>query len=118
MDKVFIQGLEVRTIIGIYAWERELPRPLLIDLELGVDTRGAAHSDQVDDAVNYAAVSQRVRELALQLKPALLEALAERIAQTLLDEFAVEQVGVTIAKPGAVAGVKSVGVRIERSRRN
>lgn len=116
MDKVFIQGLEVRTIIGIYAWERELPRPLTIDLELGVDTRTAAQSDRVEDAVNYAAVSERVREIAQQLKPALLETLAGKIAERVLAEFAVEQVKVTIGKPGAVAGVKAVGVQIERCR--
>ncbi|MDP9141045.1 MAG: dihydroneopterin aldolase [Pseudomonadota bacterium] len=116
MDTVFIHGLEVRTIVGIYAWERELKRPLIFDLELGVDTRAAAKSDQVADAVNYAAVSERVREIALQLQPALLETLAEQIAQLLLAEFAIEQVRISISKPGAVAGVKSVGVRIERSR--
>lgn len=116
MDTVFIQGLEVRTIIGIYAWERELKRPLILDLELGVDTRAAAGSDRVEDAVNYAAVSERVRDIALTLQPALLETLAEKIAQSLLAEFAIERVRLSINKPGAVAGLKAVGVRIERSR--
>jgi dihydroneopterin aldolase len=116
MDTVFIHGLEVRTLIGIHAWERELKRPLVIDLDLGVDTRAAASSDQVTDAVNYAAVSERVREIALTLQPALLETLAEKIADALLAEFTIEQVRVSISKPGAVAGVKAVGVRIERAR--
>ncbi len=116
MDTVFIQGLEVRTVIGIYAWERELKRPLIFDLELGVDTLAAASSDRVEDAVNYAAVAERVREIALTLQPALLETLAEKIAQSLLVEFAVERVRLSINKPGAVAGLKAVGVRIERTR--
>lgn len=116
MDKLFIRGLEVETIVGIHAWERQLQRPLIFDLDLGVDTREAASSDRVRDAVDYAAVADRVRALATELQPALLETLAERIARTLFSDFPIQTLRLSIDKPGAVAGVKAIGVEIDRRR--
>lgn len=116
MDKVFIRGLEVETIIGVHGWERQLPRPLIFHLELGVDTRDAAASDQVRDAIDYDAVSQRVKKIAQDLQPQLLETLAEKIARELFDAYAIYSLRLSIDKPGAVAGVKSVGVEIDRRR--
>lgn len=116
MDKLFIRGLEVETIVGIHAWERQLQRPLIFDLDLGVDTREAASSDRMRDAVDYAAVAERVRALATELQPALLETLAERIARTLFSDFPIQTLRLSIDKPGAVAGVKAIGVEIDRRR--
>lgn len=116
MDKVFIRGLQVETIIGVHGWERQLPRPLILQLELGVDTRDAAASDQVRDAIDYDAVAQRVKKIAQDFQPQLLETLAEKIARELFDAFAIQSLRLAIDKPGAVADVKSVGVEIERRR--
>lgn len=116
MDKVFIRGLEIETIIGVHGWERQLPRPLILNLEMGVDTRDAAASDQVRDAVDYDAVAQAVRRVAAQCQPALLETLAEKIARALFDAYAIQSLKLAIDKPGAVAGVKAVGVEIDRRR--
>ncbi|MGH8447500.1 MAG: dihydroneopterin aldolase [Solimonas sp.] len=116
MDKVFIRGLEIETIIGIHGWERQLPRPLILNLEMGVDTRDAAASDHVRDAVDYDAVSQAVRKVAAATQPGLLETLAETIARTLFDAYPIASLRLSIDKPGAVGGVKSVGIEIDRRR--
>lgn len=116
MDKVFLRGLEVETIVGIHAWERQLKRPLLFDLDLGVDTREAASSDRVRDAVDYAAVAEVVTKLSETEQPALLETLAERIARQLFNDFPIQTLRLSLTKPGAVAGVKAVGVEIDRRR--
>ncbi len=116
MDKIFIRGLKVETIIGIYDWERTLKRPLVFDVELGFDTREAASSDRMRDSIDYAAVGQTIRDIALELQPQLLETLAEKIARTLFDRFPVLSVRLTIDKPGAIPDVKGIGVEIDRRR--
>ncbi|HET8882195.1 MAG TPA: dihydroneopterin aldolase [Solimonas sp.] len=116
MDKVFIRGLHIETVIGIHGWERQLPRPLIMNLEMGVETRDAAASDQVRDAVDYDAVAQTVRRIAAGQQPALLETLAEKIARALFDAYPIRSLKLAIDKPGAVADVKSVGVEIDRRR--
>ncbi|NKF21979.1 dihydroneopterin aldolase [Solimonas marina] len=116
MDKVFIRGLEIETIVGVHAWERQLPRPLIMTLELGTDTRDAAASDQVRDAIDYDAVSRSVREVAEREQPQLLETLAEKIARALFERWPIVSLKLAIDKPGAVVGVKSIGVEIDRRR--
>ncbi|MDZ7811204.1 MAG: dihydroneopterin aldolase [Arhodomonas sp.] len=64
MDRVFIEGLELRARIGAWEWERQLQQRLRLDLELGADTRAAAASDALEDAVSYSAVAECLCERA------------------------------------------------------
>ncbi|WP_166269758.1 dihydroneopterin aldolase [Marinobacter caseinilyticus] len=113
-DKVLIEGLAVEAVIGVYDWEREVCQRLLIDLELVWDNRVPGASDQVADALDYAAVSHYVMEHFQTHQPQLLEAAAELLAQNIQSEFGVVGLRLTIRKPGAVAEAYSVGVSIER----
>lgn len=115
MDKIFIRGLKVETVIGVYGWERHLPRPLVFDLDLMYDVRDAAASDHVRDAVDYAAVMETVKKIAGEHRPALLENLAEALARALFGEFPIQRLRLVIHKPGAIP-VEDVGVEIERRR--
>ncbi|MGQ0620854.1 MAG: dihydroneopterin aldolase [Panacagrimonas sp.] len=116
MDTVFIRGLRIDGIIGVHDWERTLIRPLIFDLALGLDTREAAASDRVGDAVDYSAVAQVVRDITDSLKPQLLETLAETIARQMFERFPILSLRLEIDKPGAIPDVKGVGVRIDRRR--
>jgi len=115
MDKVFIEGLEIEALIGIYDWERRIRQPLVFDIQMAFDNRVPAASDAIADTLNYKAVSKRVIEYVTQSDFGLVETLAERVAAIILDEFAVRHVSVKLSKPGAVRGARAVGVMIERS---
>jgi len=117
VDTVLIEGLAVDTVIGVYDWEREITQRILVDLELAWDNRVPGASDNVADALDYAAVSERVSECLQTLKPQLLERAAEEIAALLQSEFGVRWLRLTLNKPGAVPAARSVGVRIERGTR-
>jgi len=116
MDKIFLRGLEVETIIGVHAWEQRTPRPLLFDLDLGLEIREAAASDRVRDAVDYQAVAETVTRFVQSQPVALLETLSERLARQLFQQFPLLTLRLAVTKPGAVAGLKAVGVEIERRR--
>jgi dihydroneopterin aldolase len=116
MDRVFIENLTVDTVIGIYDWEREIRQAVSLDLEMDYDIRAAAASDAIDDALDYKAVSKRLIQFIEQSQFQLVEALAERCATIVLDEFPVRRLRLKLSKPGAVRGSSAVGVTIERSR--
>ncbi len=118
VDTVYISQLAIETIIGVHAWEQETPRPLLLEIELGVDIREAAASDQILDAIDYRAVSDAVLALTRTRQFKLLESLAEAIAQHLFTCFPIQTLRLGIDKPGAVPEARTVGVRIERRREN
>lgn len=115
-DLVFLRGLCLDTVIGVTAWEREVRQRLLLDLDMACSTAAAAASDELDDALDYAAVADRVREFAASAHTRLIEKLAEELARLILSEFAVSRVRLQLRKPGAVIGAQDLGVIIERSR--
>jgi dihydroneopterin aldolase len=116
MDKVFIEALEIETLIGIYDWERKIRQPLLFDLEMAFDNRKPAATDDIADTLDYKAVSKRLIQYVSASDFGLVETLAERCAELVLNEFGVQHVRLKLSKPGAVRGARAVGVIIERSR--
>ena len=116
MDKVFIEALEIETVIGIYDWERKVRQPLLFDVEMGFDNRVPAGSDAIADTLNYKSVSKRLIAFVSESSFQLVETLAERCAALILDEFGVAQVRIKLSKPGAVRGARAVGVIVEREK--
>lgn len=116
-DIVFIRALQLEPVIGVYSWEREVRQRLLLDVEMAWDTRAAAASDAVDDALNYAAVAGRLREYAAASRFELLEALIAGLADLLREEFGVVWLRLSLLKPGAVPEAETVGVTIERGER-
>lgn len=115
MDSVFIRDLRVDTVVGIYDWERRIRQTVSLDLDMGTDIRAAAASDRIEDTLDYKAVAKRVAQFVSAQQFQLVETLAEKVAALILDEFKIRQVKVTVHKPGAVSGSKSVGVSIERA---
>ncbi len=115
MDTVFLERLSLRSVIGVHDWERAFAQHLELDLALSVDTRPAAASDALDDAVDYAALSEQLVQLAAGADCRLIEALAARLAEAVLANPAIRQVELALRKPGALPGARSVGVKLIRS---
>lgn len=116
MDRVLIEDLRLEATIGIFEWERRIHQRLVLDLELATDAARAAASDDIADALDYKAITKRVRALVESSTWQLVESVAEAVATLLADEFGVRWVRVAVRKPGAVTGAKNVGVVIERGR--
>ncbi|MBI3186929.1 MAG: dihydroneopterin aldolase [Gammaproteobacteria bacterium] len=116
MDIVFIRDLRIETVIGVYDWEREIRQTVSIDLEMGTDIRPAAVSDLIQDALDYKSVAKRLIQFVGESEFQLVETLAQRCADIILNEFQVPWLRLRLSKPGAVTGSQDVGVLIERTR--
>ncbi len=115
-DKILINDLLVRGILGVNEWERREKQDILVNLELDADVRAAARHDNVDDSVNYRTVAKQVIEHLESAERLTVEALAEDIARLCLAMSGVSSVRVRVEKPGAVRFARSVGVEIRRRR--
>ena len=118
MDIVYIRELEIKTIIGIYDWEREQKQIVSLDLEMASDIKKAADSDSIDDALDYKSVAKRLIDFVEKSEFMLVETMAERVADIVLNEFGVSWLKLRLGKPGAVTGSRDVGVIIERGQRS
>ena len=117
MDRIVIKDLLVRGIVGINPEERTNRQDVLVNIVMLADTRPAAVSDDISDAVNYRTVSKAVIAHIEQGSPMLVERLAAEIASICFETDArVSEVEVTVEKPGALRFADSVGVSIHRTR--
>ena len=118
MNIIFIRDLRIETRIGVYEWEQHLKQPLLLDVEFELPSAEPFASDNFADAVDYAAVVARLQALAANHPHKLLERFAEAVAEIMTGEFRAPWAKVRVAKLAPIAGVKQIGVAIERGRRS
>ncbi|EAR1627201.1 bifunctional dihydroneopterin aldolase/7,8-dihydroneopterin epimerase [Salmonella enterica] len=114
MDIVFIEQLSVITTIGVYDWEQTIEQKLLFDIEMAWDNRKSAKSDDVADCLSYADIVDAVISHVEAGRFALVERVAEEVADLLLSRFNSPWVRIKLSKPSAVARAANVGVIIER----
>lgn len=115
--EILIEGLEVECIIGTRDWERTTRQRVVLDLAVATAIGPAASSDDLSDALDYVELKEAVLAHVQASRFRLIEALAESVAVLVLANPRAAAVTVTLRKPGALTGARSVGVRIIRVRR-
>ena len=116
MDIIFIRELRLPAWIGLFRYEKVAQQTIELDIEIGLPGDSVFQTGKVRDTVDYGVVSERVRAMLESERFGLVESLAERIANLLLDEFHSPKVTVSVTKLGVLKDAKRVGVRIERNR--
>ena len=114
MDIIYLRDLRIETVIGVYDWEREIKQTVILDLDMATDIRQAAATDDIAHTLDYKSVAKRLISFVEQSEFQLVETLAERIAEIVLNEFDVPWLKLRVNKQGAVRGARDVGVVIER----
>lgn len=114
MDKIYITNLRAQAILGVYPGERTRRQPVVVNLTVFTDTRAAARSDELADAVDYAAITRRVLAHLTASRAYLIERLAQELAELILRDFAVARVIVRLDKPEALPGADGAGIEIDR----
>ncbi|ENW79724.1 dihydroneopterin aldolase [Acinetobacter sp. ANC 3929] len=119
MDAIIIEGLKVDTVVGCFNWERQIIQPLMLDLTIHNDLSQAAHSDELEDTLNYAQICALAAQVIQDAKPKLIEHAAQLVLECLFTTFpSIELISITIRKPAIIAQANAVGIRLERNRNN
>ena len=117
LDRIHIRDLSVSGILGINPDERVHRQEILINATLFADTRPAAASDEISDAVNYRTVTKRLIAHIERGEPMLVERLASELVGICFDaDDRIEEVEMTVEKPDALRHARSVGITIRRTR--
>lgn len=114
MDIIFIQDFKAKTRIGIYPWERIVAQTLQFDLEIGIPDQRSGQTDLITDTIDYAEIVQMIHDILSRNDFLLLEALAEHIAQKIINEFNAPWVKIRISKLNIIRNIQKIGVCIER----
>jgi dihydroneopterin aldolase len=115
-DRITLRGLRAHGRHGVYPHEREQGQPFVVDVTLHLDLARAAASDDVTDTVHYGELAEAVVAVVTGEPVALIETLAQRVADVCLQRPGVETVDVTVHKPAAPVAVEFVDVAVTISR--
>jgi FolB domain-containing protein len=118
MDKVFIDKLTVRGIIGVSERERSQPQDIVISAVMHTDISKGGETDDIQFCVNYRTVAKAIIAHVEKVSRYTVEALASDVAKLCLNMPGVEEVDVKVEKPGAVRFSNSVGVEITRRKQD
>jgi len=109
-DIIYIKDLRVKTIIGIFDWERKVKQEVSIDMEFPFDCKKAAATDLIGDTIDYKAITKGVIKFVEDSSFQLQETLAEGIDALVKDNYKAEFIKLRVSKPGALRGAKDVGL--------
>ena len=115
-DTIFLEGVMLSAVIGVYPEERLAKRVLYADVEIVTDMSKAASTDDFTYAVDYSSVVAKLEEIAASTSFFLLEAFAGKCVEEILKMQGVRQVSVKISKPDIFPAVRNTAVKITRSR--
>ena len=114
--RVFVHGLKLDAMIGVYSYEKRGAQPVIIDVDVDVIDPADLTSDSAGDVFCYNRLCQNIRTIISSGHILLVETLAEKIAAWCLDHPMVSGVRVRVNKPNAIAEAQAVGVEINRVR--
>ncbi|MDR3523964.1 MAG: dihydroneopterin aldolase [Acetobacteraceae bacterium] len=121
---VFIRDLMLQASIGVYQSEHEAPQRIRVNIDLAADDEGASPMsrksvgrDDLARVVDYEAVANQVRAIVLAGHVQLVETLAERIAESILQDPRIRIARVRVEKLDVFADAASAGVEVERRQR-
>lgn len=117
MDRIYVRDLMLRCIIGIYPEERREKQDVVVNMTFGGDFSAAGTSDDISDAVDYKSINKQIIDLVEASEFNLIETLAEKIAAQCLAHPKVQEVTVSVDKPGALRFTRSVAFEITRKKR-
>lgn len=115
-DRIHLRDLRVECIVGIRPKERVEKQTVVINVTMECDLAPAAASDRIDDTVDYKVLKDRLVADIGRSQHFLIEKMAQHVADLVLADRRVQAVTVTVDKPGALTGARSVAVEITRRR--
>lgn len=114
MALITIQDLKVSTIIGVLPWERQIKQVLYITISFEVNASQAAIQDNLEETIDYSQIAQSITQYVNQTQLQLIETLAEKLADFLIQEFSLTQLKLKITKPKAIPNATGVSIEISR----
>jgi dihydroneopterin aldolase len=113
-----IKNLKLKTIIGVHAWEKNIPREILINLEITPNNNKSLESDNIEDAIDYDALAHEIKNFLEKKHFKLVEKMANEIMKKIMEDSRIKKCKLEIDKVGALSFIESFSVTLEQERKN
>lgn len=111
--KITVSEISFESILGTYSFEREIPQKILLTYSLWLDFSKAAQTENLNDTVDYAELSEDLKKFIIRSQFFLVETLVTEVAKRILNfSTVIQKTEVIISKPSAIPEAKSVSAKI------
>jgi len=112
-----IKNLRLKTKIGVYDWEKNFNREIIINAEIEVKNSKSINSDKLGDTVDYDIITAQIKEIIEKNYFKLVEKLAGEIIKKIMSNRKISRCKIEIDKVKAVKEADSVGIILEKIRK-
>lgn len=113
-----IKNLKLTTILGIHAWEQDIDREIIINLEIEGDFKRSLESDNIEDTVDYDTISSQIKNLIASKRFKLIEKMAQELLNQVMEDQRITRCKIEVDKVGALDFVDSASITLEEYRNN
>ena len=116
MQVIRIKNLRLRTIIGIFDWERENKQDVILNLTIEINAPEAGTKDHIDATLDYKTICKNVIQLVEASSYQLIETMAYEILKRVLESPMAVTAEIEIDKPHALRFADSVSYALTLNR--
>lgn len=113
-----IKNLRLKTILGIYEWEENVDREIIINAKIHTNFDRALTSDEISDALDYDDIVTKIKNLIANKRFKLVEKMAQDIMNEIMQDSRISKCKLEIDKVGAVESLESFSIIIEKENKN
>lgn len=113
-----IKNLRLKTIIGVYDWEKNVNRDIIINAQIDTDFEQALRSDEIKDAIDYDEIIAKIKDIVAHKRYNLVEKMAQDMMDIILQDKRIAKCTLEIDKVGAVESLDSFSITIEQLNKN
>lgn len=110
--KIAINDLSLTAFVGVYEQEKQFAQSISINLAFQYRSPQLAQSDRIEDALDYAKLAERIKQLVGSRHFNLIETLAAAILEDIRQIPEVIGAEVEVLKPQAIQNATSVSVKL------
>ncbi len=111
-----IKNLKLETILGIYDWEQDTPRPIIINATIHTDNDNARFSNNIEDTIDYDSIVKQIKTYVASKNFQLIEKMNQEILDLIMKDERISKCELEIDKVGVVENVESFSVTLTKER--
>ena len=116
LTTIHIKDLTLKTIVGIFDWERVNKQKVVMNLWMDYDARKAVQTDEIKHAVDYKMITKQILKEVPASRFFLIEKLAQKVLHIVWKDKKIVKAIVRVDKPGALRYARSVSVELVQKR--
>ncbi len=111
-----IKNLRLETILGIYDWEQNVKRPIIINAEIHTGFDNARFSNDISKTIDYDIIVKQIKTYVASKNFQLVEKMAQEIIENIMTDKRIDKCSLEIDKVGAVENLESFSITLTEER--